>query len=238
MTNSRPRSVNHWAVGVTTAPRRQPTLEQTLASLKRAGWECPRLFAEPDVEVPAEYSHLPVTRREGTLGAFPNWFLAISELVMRHPHAEAYFLCQDDVLFSEGLRAYLERTLWPASRVGVVSAYCPSHYCEEKEGEGRTTGFRVEDHGWNSWGALAYVFSNPSARAMICDPAAVNHRHHGPAEGARNIDSVVGSWCSRSGLPYYVHAPSLAQHIGETSTIWSSAGACGRRQASEFAARV
>ena len=37
----------HWAVGMTTAPRAQPTLAESLASLAAAGWNAPRLFIEP-----------------------------------------------------------------------------------------------------------------------------------------------------------------------------------------------
>lgn len=223
------RSITRWGVGLTTAPRREPTLPRTLASVLQAGWGQPCLFAEPGVELPSEFARLPLVRRESRLGAFPNWYLALAELVMRQPRAEAYLLCQDDVLLADGLRAYLERTLWPAPRLGVVSVYCPSHYAI-----GRPVGYHIEDRGWNSWGALAYVFPNPSARALLADPLVVNHRHHGPADGLRNIDSVVGRWCRRRTLPYYVHAPSLAQHIGATSTIWSQATNNGRRRAAEF----
>ena len=55
------RHVKAWAVGVTTAPRRTPTLPRCLKSLAIAGWEEPRLFAEPGVETPP---HLPTSRRD------------------------------------------------------------------------------------------------------------------------------------------------------------------------------
>ena len=225
--------VTRWAVGVTTAPRRNSTLERTLLSLEEAGWDRPRLFVEPTVELPPKFGDLPATWRDETVGAFPNWYLGLTELVMRNPRADAYLLCQDDVLFSAKLRDYLELVLWPAPRVGVVSVYCPSHY-----GLDKAKGFHVEEHGWATWGALAYVFPNPSARAILSDSLLVNHRHHGPAAGMRNIESVVGGWCARSCLPYYVHVPSLAQHIGETSTIWKHGGLGGRRHARQFLERV
>jgi len=227
------RSITAWAVGVTTAPRQRPTLPRCLESLGRAGWARPRLFAEPGAEIPADRADLPATHRDEPLGAFPNWFLGLAELVMRRPRAEAYLICQDDVVFAAGLRDFLERNLWPSPRVGVVSVYAPSHYTE-----GKSPGFHVEDRGWDSWGALAYVFPNPSARALLGDPMVIDHRHHGPADGLRNIDSVVGLWCQRSGLPYFIHVPSLAQHIGETSTIYPGASAEGQRRADDFAERA
>lgn len=207
--------IREWCVGVTTAPRRETTLAQTLSSLREAGWDRPHLFAEPGVEVPREFECLPMTVRPAVRGAFSNWYLALSEMYFSQPNADAYLLSQDDVLFSKELRPYLERRLWPAPEVGVVSVYCPSHYAV-----GRLPGFYIEDHGWSTCGALAYLFSNPSVRRFLGHSLPVDHRHHGPAQGSRNIDSLVGGWCREVGLPYYVHAPSLAEHIGMASTLW------------------
>jgi len=50
----------------------------------------------------------------------------------------------------------------------------------------------------------------------------------------KNIDCVVGRWCREAGRPFYVHAPSLAQHVGETSTLTPAAAASGRRAATTF----
>ncbi len=38
----------------------------------------------------------------------------------------------------------------------------------------------------------------------------------------------------RTGLPYFVHTPSLVQHIGDTSIIWKTGFNQGRRRASDF----
>lgn len=223
------KPVRTWAVGMTTAPRRTPTLGRTLESLAHAGWDRPRLFAEPGVAIPERFSGLPVTWRDETLGAFPNWLLGLAELVLRTPEADAYLLCQDDVLFSAGLRGYLERTLWPDARAGVVSLHCPSHLSP-----GRPSGYHALDLGWSAWGAQAYVFPSASALALLADPLPLLHRRCGPRGGLKNVDSLVGLWCRRRGRPYYVHVPSLAQHVGETSTLWAGATTQGRRRASDF----
>lgn len=222
-------SAFNWAVGVTSAPRQIPTLERTLISLSKAGWSDARLFAEPETLIPEQFCHLPVTQHDAMLGAFPNWYLGLSELVMREPKADGYLICQDDVLFAEGTRRYLETVLWPAPDAGVVSIYCPSHYAAEGK-----NGFIKEDRGWQSWGALAYLFSNQSVKLFLSDFDVLNHRFSGPAGGLRNIDSVVGRWCQATGRPYFVHFPSLTQHIGDTSTIWEKAGNTRRRCASHF----
>ena len=228
------RHVSTWSVGVTTAPRTEPTLSDTLRSLREAGFPDVRLFAEPGsprvTEPGPNCASLPRTDRAETLGAFPNFYLALSELVLRDPRADAYLLCQDDVEFSKGLRGYLERTLWPAADVGVVSVHTPRHFAV-----GKPRGWHAEDRGWGAWGAQGYVFPNRSARRFLSDPAVLDHRGFGPREGLKNVDSVVGAWCRRTGLPYFVHAPSLSRHTGETSTLWPADRRCtGRRQCAEF----
>ena len=80
----------------------------------------------------------------------------------------------------------------------------------------------------------AYVFPNAAVRALLRNPTVINHRHRGPRHGKCNVDSVVGRWCREAGLAYYMHAPSLAQHTGDSSTLWSHAKAAGRRCASSF----
>jgi hypothetical protein len=226
-------STMQWAVGMTTAPRRVPTLQRSLSSLCAAGWDTFRLFAEPTTEVSVEFQSVPITQHDCVLGAFPNWYLALTELYLRNPLAEAFLICQDDVLFARGAKSYLEQKLWPAEEIGVVSLYCPSH-----EHRADLSGFRSINPGWGAWGALAYLFSNPGIREFLSDSKVVNHRHCGPAAGQRNIDSVVGDWCRRRDLSYFVHVPSLAQHIGRTSTIWRTNNNKGRRRASGFTEEV
>lgn len=221
-----------WAVGLTSAWRQSPTIETSLSSIQSAGWKTTRVFAEPGSQILSgdnSVSGHSVCERAGTLGAFPNWYLGMTELYLREPLAEAFLMFQDDVMLAANTREYVERTLWPAPEVGVVSLYCPS-----QEHVSGCTGYKRIDSGWDAWGALAYVFSNPGLRAFLSDLVVLNHRHHGPAGGLRNIDSVVGNWCQRVGLPYFVHVPSLVQHIGATSTIWRRGQASGNRCAHEF----
>lgn len=218
-----------WAAGMTTAPRGEATLERTVSSLAAAGWSSPRLFVEPETALPVNGRELERTDRDLRLGAYPNFFLGLAELLLRHPQADAYLMVQDDVVFCRGVRAYLERLLWPAGEIGVISLYCPSQWSRGKE-----PGFHPEDRGWQAWGAHAYVFSNLSIRQFLGHPLALDHRLYGPAEGMRNVDSVVGQWCRLAGLPYYVHVPSLVQHVGNASAIYPAAMLSGNRVAADF----
>jgi hypothetical protein len=220
--------VTMWAVGVTTSPRKQPTLEICLDSLIRAGWERPWLFVDGGTRLDARRNHLPVTYREEKVGAWPNFYLALLELLMRQPEADAYLLVQDDALFYDGenLRAYLETMLWPDENVAAVSLYCPEPYTR------RQAGWYQLDETW-VWGALALVFSNPAARRFALDHQVFEHRWAGHRRDAL-IDVVVGAWARRNGGSVYYPAPSLVQHIGQTSTLWPAGRATGKRRANWF----
>ena len=221
-------AVKTWAVGITTAPRERPTLERTVRSLASAGWKLPRIFAEPGVELPDNCEHLPLTRRDAPLGGWPNWLLALGELVLREPQADAYFLVQDDVAFCRNIRAYLERTLWPSGKVGLVSVYCPAVYVR------RVRGLHCVDAGWSLISALTCVFPNAAARSLLGHARVLSHRRSGPYGGVKSIDAVIGRWAKDCGLPAYFHTPSLAQHTGDTSTVWPTATNEGQRHASDF----
>ena len=213
--------VNVWSVGVTTAPRRVPTLERCLESLARAGWDSPRLFAEPGSEIPERFGHLPLTLRDRLLGAYPNWYLGLAELFMREPRAEAYLMVQDDTVFARGVREFISRELWPDPNTGAVSLYCPSHFAVECP-----AGFHAENRGWLNWGALAIVFPNPSVRRCwpLRSPSAI-----GTTARATACETSTAWWarCRAENRSYYVVSPSLAQHIGEASNNLSAGNGDG-----------
>jgi hypothetical protein len=154
--------------------------------------------------------------------------MSLSELVMRRPEADAYMMLQDDTIFCRNVRAYLERTLWPANDVGVVSVYRPALYAAGKDG------FSPVDLVHGLAGALTYIFPPPAARQAAAAGAAMAHRWRAYHQGQRRLDWLVGRLLTCLGLAAYYHRPSLAQHIGETSTVWPKAAVTGRRRASDF----
>ena len=220
--------VKSWAVGVTTAPREEPTLARCLASLAAAGWDEPVVFAEPQAQVPERFHRLDIVRRAAPLGVVGNWLLALSELVIRQPEADAYVMVQDDAVFCRSVRPYLERTLWPAERVGLVSVYRPALYAAEKGG------FAPVELAHPLAAALTHIFPPAAARQAVASGAAMAQRWRAYHEGQRRLDWLVGRLLRCLGLAAYYHAPSLAQHIGETSTVWPKAAVRGRRRASDF----
>ena len=221
--------VRTWSVGVITAPRLAPTLDACLDSFIRAGWERPRLFVDTATTIATRHAHLPLTVREPRIGAFPNYYLALAELVMRDPEADAYLLAEDDVLFSdrEDLHAYLQDVLWPSDPIGAVSLYCSSAYTKTDPGWHKFDGEWV-------WGALAFIFSPESARRFLGDPLIFAHRTSSD-EGLADTDALIGTWSHQRDLPLFFPTPSLVQHIGDTSSLWPASRAFGIRRADRFA---
>jgi hypothetical protein len=221
--------VRRWAVGVTTAPRPVPTLERCLASLAEAGWDRPRLFSDGEVEIPSRFVSLPRTDRIPQLGAWPSYYLALAELLMREPEADAFLMVQDDVLFADfDVRAYLEGVLWPGKAPWTVSLFCPRPYTRPEAGW-----HPFEDH-W-IWGAQAFVFSREAAQCFLADLQVVRHRWNRVRNPLADIDWCVGQWASTRKRPIYYPTPSLVQHMGELSSLWKGQRVWGYRRASWFA---
>lgn len=221
--------VKNWAVGVTTAPRKQSTLRSCVDCLIEAGWDTPRIFVDGEVDLGSLPSRLKVTRRDPQVGAWPSWYLALTELLMRNPQADAFMIVQDDVVLfrHRKLRQYIEDFLWPEKGPCVVSLFCSRAYTAEKVGWHRLDENLV-------WGGQALLFSREACLGLLSDPQVLGHRL--TKSGFAGIDSVVGRWAERHNVPVYVSTPSLAQHIGQVSSIWpSTTQAYINRRAPKFA---
>jgi len=222
--------VQSWAVAVTTAPRRQPTLEPCLRSLRAAGWDSMFLFVDGPVAPPREFNGVTNVLRETSVGAWSNYWLALAELLLRKPLADAYLVVQDDALFDARpeLRSYLEQLLWPGSRQCLVSLYGSSAYTA-----GRAAGWSILPDKW-VWGALAFVFPRNLAKRFIADPQVLEHRWSQIAGSPAGIDVVVGHWADLHEIPIWFPTPSLVQHIGHASSLWPDSPAAGPRRADRF----
>ena len=226
----RGQPVSEWAVGITTAPRRHPSLDTCLESLARAGWRQPHLFVDGDVEISERWADCPVTRRQPSVGAWPNALLAMSELSVRHPHADAYMLIQDDAYFYDAanVRVYLEGVLWPGGTPGIVSLYSTDANSEV------APGWHVDPYRWLC-GALAFVFPRDVLKQILLDDRIHEYRRSDPRGGTTDVDLLLGEWARVERVPVWYPQPSLVQHIGNTTTIWTGTPNGGLRRARWFA---
>ncbi len=221
--------VTHWAIGVTTAPRRSPTLAPCLRSLIDAGWADPHLFIDGEVEIPPEFASLARTIRVPAAGARQSYFLAVVELLQRFPEAQAVMLVQDDAFWPGHLpmREYLEQCFWPGSEPGLVSAWC----CTDDTAS--EAGWHERTSPWK-FGAVVFIFSREAAEKFVNDPQMQQACSSRPENHSGGISMLIGDWAARVGVPVHFPTPSLVQHLGEVSTIWENSRAVGVRRASRF----
>lgn len=228
-TRRSPERIRKWAVGVTTSPRARSTLDACLEHLTRAGWESPHLFMDSAVRVSGQFRHLSGTLRSPAIGAWPNHYLALFELTMRHPDADAFLIMQDDALIYDGenVREYLEEALWPGRQLPIVSLFCPEPYT-------------ADCYGWHRyrkpwvWGAQAFIFPREVLQRYLRDRDVCQHRWRSARAGLKQIDVLLGCWARWRRVPFWVPTPSLVQHIGETSTLWVDGQVSGPRAARLF----
>lgn len=223
------KKVATWAVGVTTAPRRLPTLQRCVRTVLDSGWDDPVLFVDGDVDVPSPLETLATCRRAPAVGAFPNYVLSLAELFMRDPHADAYLMIQDDALLlgTPAMREYLQSVLWPGDGAWIASLYCSKQYTQA------SLGWHIFPDSW-VWGAVAFVFSPQALRQFLASPLVHQHRALPDGKGLSRIDVVIGQVAVANEIPILFPSPSLVQHIGTVSTIWNVARAVNARHANRF----
>lgn len=223
------RAISRWAVGVTTSPRRVPTLALGLRSLMGAGWEQPDLFIDGDVEVAPEFDHLPRTIHRPGIGARQSYYLAVVALLQRHPSADAIMVVQDDAIWprTAPVRDYLEAVLDIIERPMLVSAWCCS------DDTAATAGWHTMPRTWK-FGAVAFIYPRALAERFVNDAIVKRVCASLPENQTGGLSAIIGDWAARNHIPVRFPTPSLVQHAGEVSTIWEHSRAVGVRRASRY----
>ena len=222
----RSTSAVKWAVGVTTAPRRQSTLQRCLQSLFESGWTSVDLYVDGGVSV-CSNDRVQIHRfGETPMGAWPAWIASLRDLAEQD--CNWVLIAQDDALFPHlcCLRQYIDEMLWPSAERTVISLY--------------TSADDMQPHNlWrrypNRWryGALALVFPRQLAIELV---ASAERGELDVVEGTAGIDARLGVWLERKQISIWHPSPSLVQHIGQISSVWKTSRAVGLRRASRFIA--
>ncbi len=215
-------SLYRWACGVTTVPaRKDDLLPATLASLREAGFDAPRLFVD-GAAAGWEGFGLEVTYRSPTIRAWANWLLGLEELLIRNPAANRFLMCQDDVLFCRNVRAYLDRCRFPDGGIDkrpYLRGWWNLYTAPKEEQRLAAAGERrwaASSQGHK--GALALVFDREGVLELLGARQTLL-RPLDPSLGWRNIDGGVGKGLVEAGRQELCHMPSLAQHCGMRTTI-------------------
>lgn len=204
-----------WAYGLTTVPqRRHKLLPRTLTSLKRAGFDTPRLFVDGDRDGLSWYREfgLETTARHTNCRTYGTWILGLGELFIREPQADRYAMFQDDFVTCLNLRAYLDAIPMPA--LGYWNLYTfPQNQalCPPKH-----VGF-YESNQYGR-GAVALVFNRETVLTLLTSRY-MAERPLDPHRGWKSVDGGVITCLKGCGWKEYVHNPSLVQHTGMTSSM-------------------
>lgn len=209
-----------WSYGLTTVlKRRDSLLPRTLANLKTAGFDSPRLFVDDiaNADAPSwerEFG-LEVTPRSPRIRTFGNWVLGLAELYIRNPNATRYAMFQDDFVTYRNLQGYLDRVPFPGG------AYLNLYTFPRNQAAipaGSKDGFYPA--AGRGLGAVALVFTRDGVRDLLTQQHTVD-RPMDPVRGHRQIDGGVWNAMLKAGYKELVHSPSLVQHIGLKSTMSS-----------------
>jgi len=254
MTKNGEPSKPKWTVGVTTTPRQKGYyLDQTLRSLKNAGWTNIIVFAEPNSIMPDDFEG-DVVRRRKQYGDWTNWASGLYELFLSEPDTDYFFMAEDDALVCQGAKKYLEYAIPQLGEFGSLSIYTPSKYRR------KVRGFFNCCEGIETWSTVTVVMPHASVWRFFSDPDVQRHRfadifkvqkewwlgtpHASYGAGYSSIidtvgntvkDAVIGNWAERTNLPVYYHTPALAEHIGYYSTLTDDLSEVGNgRMTSDF----
>lgn len=227
-----------WAVGVTTCPRKDPTLAACVDSLHAAGWD-PIVFAEPG----SEKTDARVIQNETKLGCWHNW-LNSAKFLLEHTDADVLMTVQDDAVFHPDSLEFVDSVLWPREDAAFVSLYTPKHYQVQhgnpdhwKPGVRRVTTTSL-------WGTLAVAWDRDTLEKVVDHHIAKTWLGVGPKKRCQkaahfeirrldpsrinNSDTAAGKICNLLGRSMWFVDPSPVVHIAKHSAI-AHGGNKGRR---------
>lgn len=226
-----PKHVTKFAIGVTTAPRKEPTLRQSVKSIVKAGFT-PTVYAEPGTDLTGV--DVPIVRRDELHGCWGNWKQTLEDLLQSQPDAQAIGIFQDDIVMMKGVRDYLEHDLWPSDNTGVVSLYSPAYRVYESAD--RSGLARITDK--YLVGACAMIFPRQVAEQITKLRGFRNWR--GAARGTQKdpakkkaIDTFIGHAIVGMGKHIYYYTPSMCSHIAKHSSV-GHGGNSGKRNSRLF----
>jgi hypothetical protein len=202
------------AIGIITAPRAVPTITQSIASLRDAGFKQGiTIFSEPGSESPV-CDGCNVVRNPARKGNFRNWVGALQHLAMGP--GDWMMICEDDILWSHDAAAVLSHDLskWQGNtRAGAISLFCPirmSKVLERKYGTPLMQGWYGLNLGRSTWGAQCLVFHRTWAAALLSDKSLKAYLDD--PRWDKNVDALIADVIARRGREIMYRIPCLVDH--------------------------
>lgn len=204
-------------IGITTAPRKIPTIVTSLDSCCNAfDKDNIFIFSEPNVYINTK---IKVIYNKEILGCWKNWCLSLYRLYDMFPKKDYYAIFQDDVIYARNIQNYLDKIDLPP----IFSIFKPQHYLKNNET------WAEMRRGQYLWMAQTLFFRNDIAKLLVKDSSLWKF------DGDKQVDNRVGLFAEKHDIPVSYHVPSLCQHIGDTSSIWNNGVAAEEdRAANDF----
>lgn len=197
------------AIGIITAPRKPPTLENTISSLKKAGFsQTIHVFAEPETNTINEhFQKIKLHKNSHKLGLYPNWLNA-AKWLLDNTSAPYILICEDDVEFCLSAAAALSYGFSTLKNIGLISLYTSVRNVE-LAGIQITPGWVPLNLGKLSWGALSYGLPRSVLKEIV-------KKENNP--DPESTDAHVSEHIRQMNLKCWFHLPSLAKHTGNTNS--------------------
>lgn len=188
------------ALGMTTCPRSESYIQESLNSLIDNGWGTPLIYSDDDMR-----------------GDF--WgFLQVARLLLTaYPLADGYIILQDDVVACMSPEEASEHmtdfplvslfTMHPNIEKGTLGIWHGLHPREFREMKVSTPKERAN----NCNGGIAYYVYKETARRLLCEPFSK----------FTPTPSILGEFCHNhtDALAYLVSPVNIFEHIGEKSSL-------------------
>lgn len=170
-------------------PNGEAYLAETVDSIQAAGFSAILMQADSDPRI----------------GIVPHYRVSLYEATQWSN--ERFIVFQDDILVAKGLHDWLDAQDLPE---GVISLYTPSARSgPDGWQEVDFTPTAQDAHPWlHSVGCCALMFTREIAKQLVELP---------PPIRTDRLGAWIGEYCYSTGTPFWVHNPSLVQHVGVQS---------------------
>jgi len=209
------------AVGVITAPRPRPTLNDSLLSYRDAGFiHVPTtVFADGKTKPNISVATGGIVHDGSKYGNLRNWHRALHSIRTHNQDADWLMVCEDDISWAarayETLMSDLEIFMQSKkfASTGALSLYAPVRVTNDLERMRQQTallpGWYAINHGLKTWGAQCLVFSREQASALMKCETFWYYLNSGKD---KNVDAFVAESIRSRGLAIGYRIPCLVNH--------------------------
>lgn len=205
-------------IGIITAPRRVPTLEYSLESLRKVLDCYVTIFAEPGpLKVDGDKMNILINRER--MGALRNYDQALRWL-LRHGKKPYVCVLEDDYIYNASIRDRIEDITKHEGEFGYYNLFTNANNPLLKVMEKGWSDMRL---GWHDAWGVAYVYQRGVVERLL------KHEYYRDAFNRtdRNIDAVVSETLKQMDLPMFYHNPSPTCSFGVVSTLGHSCATDG-----------